>query len=457
METSNINSEPQAKLQGNVYVRTDYKPSSPVEEKHLWGWALELGLIKSTTREGDSKKYVLCLSDFCMASKVSEDRLICWPMNANRYSGSAYSYKIAAKTKNKLVDAGCLEVAQRGEKGISQIYRITCSIPGHLRFEEHDLGPGVEVRTAKPEYLRNGRRPKGQKLSIKGYLPQAQPLLEEMKLINKAMQSHPLTTSEGVSYARCTRIFNNGSLKRGGRVYGDWQRYNSDQRLSMTIDGEGVCEIDIKACYLHTAKALAGSNQELPEDPYSILPMVSNVSDSFDRKKKRDGAKVFLSAYVSKGGTLTKFPKNFRANHDIPKKEKVATWTKGLLSTFPFLTKIDFASGELMRLESDMMISAILTLIGEGVPSYPVHDCLIVKKRDEQKAVEALQASMLKYYGHQAHLEVEYLSGKSKIVYPSSQELHNSISKISCNKLDDFGSSLDFDVVDEEDMMNMIY
>jgi len=439
------------KLRANVFVRTDYKPSAQADVDHLKHWARELGLIQPNTTEDNAKKYILCLSDFCMASRASADRLICWSMNANRYSGSAYSYRIAKKTKNHLVNAGCLEIFQRGERGISQIYRITCSIPGHLRFEEHDLGPGVEVRTAKPNYHRNGKRPKGQKVSIKGYLPEAQSLLEEMRHINKAMLAHPLTTAEGMSYTRCTRIFNNGSLKSGGRIYGDWQRENSDQRLCMTIDGEEVCEIDIKACYLHTAKALSGSKQELPEDPYSILPMVSKEHNPFFQKKKRDGAKVFLSAYVSQEGGLSRFPVGFRSKYDIPKKEHVNTWLNGLLYTYPFLRGIDFGSGELMRLESDMMISAILALIDQGIPSYPVHDCLIVKLKDEQKAVEALQSAMLNHYGHQANLEVEYRNGPSRIVSPTIQEPPKTISFARRSKiLNDCGIQDDYDLIDEE-------
>ena len=149
---------------------------------------------------------------------------------------------------------------------------------------------------------------------------------------------------------------------------------------------------------------------------------------------------------------MAQFPRNFRAKFDIPRKEHFSTWTEGLLSTYPFLRGIDFESGELMRLESDMMVSAILALLEEGVPSYPVHDCLIVKLGDEQKAVEALQAAMLKHYGHQAHLEIEYLSGTDKIVPSSTQEPPKPTSTRISDILNDHRSHEDDELIDEEDM-----
>jgi hypothetical protein len=58
-----------------------------------------------------------------------------------------------------------------------------------------------------------------------------------------------------------TRNFNNRSWKKGGRLYsvgGGYQRLSEKKRLEMTINGEAVVEIDIKASFLTIYHARLG-------------------------------------------------------------------------------------------------------------------------------------------------------------------------------------------------------
>ena len=123
-----------------------------------------------------------------------------------------------------------------------------------------------------------------------------------MKTINQVLFQHPLTALDERSWSVCKRIFNDGRLDRGGRLYGDWQNEKPHERLQFRIDGESVAEIDIKGSHLFFCHTLTGGKKPLPDDPYEAVRFVS------DAPSLRPLAKRLVSAILCKEGEVTRFP-----------------------------------------------------------------------------------------------------------------------------------------------------
>ena len=239
-----------------------------------------------------------------------------------------------------------------------------------------------------------------------------------MDKINAAMLVEPLKAPSGRQFTRCTRIFNNGSLTAGGRLYGSWQSYNEDERLTMTIGGEPVCEIDIKASYLSIANAKSGSGKKLAPDPYRMIRFVKD--ENYNQERMRSAAKSLVNVYLSKEGEITKFPvgkkTDKRTGKTIPFKEQyglrhdVNFYMGQIHEAFPFLRESKQSDYSLMHVESEIVVGAMLDLLVQGVVSYPVHDCLMVKVSDKEAAVKALQKSMKHHLDYIPTMDVSWFA-----------------------------------------------
>jgi hypothetical protein len=100
--------------------------------------------------------------------------------------------------------------------------------------------------------------------------PEAKQLEEDVRELNEFLARFEILGGEHYGYER---VFNNLSWKKGGRLYSSggehcYQRLKDVERLKMTINGEPVAEIDIKASFLtiYHARArepLTGSSRSL--------------------------------------------------------------------------------------------------------------------------------------------------------------------------------------------------
>jgi len=94
----------------------------------------------------------------------------------------------------------------------------------------------------------------------------------------------------------------------GGRLYsyGDYsyQLLSGEDRLRMTINGEPVCEIDIRASYLTIFHALYGERLDLIKDPY-ILPELGTEA--------RGVVKMWITASFGNNAPLMKWPRELVA------------------------------------------------------------------------------------------------------------------------------------------------
>ena len=216
-----------------------------------------------------------------------------------------------------------------------------------------------------------------------------------------------------MSFGGLRRIFNEGDapnfdFDRGGRLnHADsdgYIRMNKDKRKLIEIDGEDVVEVDINATYISIMHGI--KQQPLPtrEDIYTI----GNIP--------REVVKMWFA--ISFG--VQKFHRQWLKGNVKDLKEicpDYRPWMtakavqKEVLKYFPFMA--DWSSGDigwsnLMFTESEIIICTMLELMNDHeIPSLPVHDCIIVRKSDQELAIRILSEQFYKQTGLVPKLKVK--------------------------------------------------
>jgi len=110
-------------------------------------------------------------------------------------------------------------------------------------------------------------------------------------------------------------VFNNGdhpdfAWNMGGRFYSQgnasYQQMSRDERLRMTIDGEPVCEIDIRASYLTIFHAWNGAYLDHHRDPYDLPGLGPDA---------RPVIKSLFHAMFGSDARLDRWPKEIAAKY----------------------------------------------------------------------------------------------------------------------------------------------
>jgi hypothetical protein len=194
-------------------------------------------------------------------------------------------------------------------------------------------------------------------------------------------------TLRGGDHRGFVRIFNQGddpdfAWDKGGRLYshgeGNYQQMREADRINMTIDGEPVCEIDIRASYLTIFHGWFGEQLDPDKDPY-LLPGLG--------KRAREVVKAWFLVAFGQDGFPKRWPpevsKKYRERTGRSLSEyKVRTIAEKAVKAYPLLKrwgerKSGWAS--LMFTESRAIVGAMLDLMREqSVPSLSMHDGLIV-------------------------------------------------------------------------------
>ncbi len=212
----------------------------------------------------------------------------------------------------------------------------------------------------------------------------------------------------GGSHRGYLRVFNEGdhpsfAWNKGGRLYsqGDdsYQRLSRDDRLRMTINGEEVCEIDIRASYLTIYQAHYGAPLDRERDPYALSGFPAEA---------RNIIKLWFVATFGNNGHLDRWPREIAAEYrekhgrSLGKRYPVKRIRKIAIEQFPLLEKWgtdEFGWADLMFIESQAMLGAMQELMDQGVPSLSVHDSLVVAVSKRQIAEEALSRHYLREAG----------------------------------------------------------
>jgi hypothetical protein len=89
----------------------------------------------------------------------------------------------------------------------------------------------------------------------------------------------------------------------------------------------------------------------------------------------------------------------------IPFKEQywldhpVSYYMDQIFDCLPFLQNKGERKKDLTFIESEIMRHAMSNMVADGLPCYPVHDCLMVREVDVDSAIAFLQQSLFEHLG----------------------------------------------------------
>jgi hypothetical protein len=169
--------------------------------------------------------------------------------------------------------------------------------------------------------------------------------------------------------------------------------------LKLTVNGEAVAEVDVRASFITILYAM--HQLKFDGDPYVIAGLGI---------EGRPAVKMFVAATIGNGAPITKWSK--RQTKDffddtglkLHKRWPLSDVAQRTLKKHPLLRSLDDPIkgrkrdwSDLMWIESEAIRATMLDLKRNyEVPSYPVHDSLIVPK---SKAAQAAKQLTAHYFG----------------------------------------------------------
>ena len=262
----------------------------------------------------------------------------------------------------------------------------------------------VEVRASKSDVAQRGK-----KMPLPS-TPQTEQLIGDVIAINTFLSRF---TYDGMVFGGLRRLFHEGDrddfrFNLGGRLYSANSQghinMKSHNRANIQINGEAIVEIDINASYLTILHAL--KNEPMPNrgDIYDIgvLPRavvkqwfsITMGNDSFHTKWLQGNIDEMKKAGASYKPWMT-----------------VKAVEKAVLEHFPIMKdwpKQEVRWSNLMFIESEVIIGTMLQLMRQyEVPSLPVHDCIIVRKSDQELAMRVLSEQFKVKVGIEPRLKVK--------------------------------------------------
>lgn len=310
-------------------------------------------------------------------------------------------------------------------------FKATEALIGKISEEEINpdtLGMHFKWPLKESIVLRTGKRPdeeKGIKIEFKTdpkythLRADAEVLAADMDRLNAFISEFPIT---GGTCLGLYRTFNEGNMEdfhwnKGGRIVamGNYQGKGEVLRLQMTIGGEEVSEVDIKGCLLTVLHGVANKPFEPGDDPYAVEGLRSSPLENEDLK--RWAVKKAMNVSFGLGRPLKawdkKSPKEFqektgRSLHSYYPATKVY---EALAAKHPILRewgKLPYTWADLFFRESTAMVKAMMTLMDEyHVPSLPIHDSLLVRRKDVEVTLEVVKASFASVVGVEPLLTVD--------------------------------------------------
>jgi hypothetical protein len=209
----------------------------------------------------------------------------------------------------------------------------------------------------------------------------------EMRAINAWLTAAPITiVTEGdhrairldkdgqpiESYRRTLRrVFNNEDWNAGGRLYdGFWMTMERTERFrTIKIAREEIANVDYSSLFPRLAYARAQAEQ--PD---------GDVYDVTGDGTCRDGWKVLISAMLFARKPLGGWPTD--AREEFPSGMKLRDAVEAIKRKHAPIAKL-FEQGfgyQLMRHESDLLISVVTALFKNGITALPLHDSVLVAR-----------------------------------------------------------------------------
>ena len=163
------------------------------------------------------------------------------------------------------------------------------------------------------------------------------------------------------------RIFNRNSFAMGGRAYGWWQNIPKSARAGLTINGEATAEVDYSA--MHAAILYGNAGIKFTGDPYDIA--------GFERDEIKLGFNVALNAKNKRAAVAA------LADHLGTGRTRAAQIIDAIMKRHKPIAHwfCSDAGVRLMRIDSDLILTALQAVNDAGDPGLPIHDALIVPVR----------------------------------------------------------------------------
>ncbi len=389
----------------------------------------DIGIQKPSQKQNDAMASFLYTAKWCLQS----GRLMACPQDKGYWTryplvGAITIRDLAdsmqGKYLHKIDGSGLWTIAEdeHGKKTsvtITTLYRVDPALaqsPFLSTSEFIDVGR-PQVLVAKKETkgqrevrkLTNSSSPKyGLRAAEKQFRKPYHEAKDEVDELNRFYQLHPLRLpADGFTGALCGsvgRIFHHGRLDAGGRFYGGYTGLDGQLRLKSTIDGEPVVQIDLNAAQPILFSSLMGyrikDTGRKDGGWYDLYGEMAweltkgNIERQDEERAKLKAVGVELIGY---GDPLKKRPSpELQGKHGITTQWEFEIYRDKILHWVPALQHLDKdylnGAGFITFHESQIVLKTIQELHSMGVPAFPMHDCLIVKKSDQELA--------LKVFGH---------------------------------------------------------
>jgi hypothetical protein len=265
----------------------------------------------------------------------------------------------------------------------------------HFEFEYDLPAHPVQLRARKLKSFFSGTEPIGKPMEF-----ERTDVVEVMEASIRELNGFFVKqTLRGGLHQGYIRIFQNGDdpafrWNKGGRFYSrppedNYQVMSAARRAQMTINGERVAEIDIRASYLTIFMSLHQLQLDPTKDPYE-LPGLG--------PEHRPAVKAWMVATFGSAKPITRWPPRMLQKSPELRQHRVATITEAAFIKYPALRlwgeRLNdriYSWADLMWLESAVMFSTMLDLMKSSIPSLSVHDSLIVPASQAKVAHETIK------------------------------------------------------------------
>jgi len=179
------------------------------------------------------------------------------------------------------------------------------------------------------------------------------------------------------------RVFNNKNWNAGGRLWGGyWMNMERTERFrTIRIAGEEIANVDYGSLFPRIAYAHAQAGQ--PE---------GDLYDVTGDGTCRDGWKKLINAMLFGTKPLRGWPTD--TLEAFPKGTKLTDAVAAIKRKHAPIAKL-FERGlgfQLMRHESDMLVSVITALFKKGITALPLHDSVLVARSQAETAKRFMEA-----------------------------------------------------------------
>ena len=297
------------------------------------------------------------------------------------------TFKIVDDDLNVAFAGGQQSILRAGPKLLSRIERF-----GITRA---DMGPASE------EEVLVLRAPKRHSDSIAEFQEYEEDdatltLRQQMTDINAWLDTADITCNlpqVEPSQRRLRRIFNYSDFAQGGRLYsGFWQAMSSDERQEhILIEGDWCVELDYGQMSLAILYGLTGTKP--PEGDLYDLSAEGIPTDY------RKGVKKVIQALINSSKVPRRMPKGVRKL--IPSRYSIKDILEAVARKHPAIYP-QMTSGigmQLFRKESDILVDVLLTLKTQGIVALPIHDAVVVRDDNSDKAKAVMKKVFKEHTG----------------------------------------------------------